>query len=205
MDMSVREAEAELPGTGTILLVRHAHTELAGRFCGQIDPPLSEQGRQQLPELAKVLAKYPLTHIFSSDLLRSQETASFIAAESGLTVEVLPSLREVSFGEWEGLNWEAVSNKDAAYAERWIERYPRLPAPGGEEFDGFRERVRGAMAEVALRISGGCAAVVTHGGVIRTFILDVLNLPESALASLEYGYASCTELCQRAGCWCLQD
>lgn len=185
--------------------MRHAHTGLAGRFCGRLDPPLSEQGRRQLSELVKELAKYPLTHIFSSDLLRSRQTASFIAAELGPAVEILPSLREVSFGDWEGLNWEAVSKRDAAYAERWMEQYPRFPAPGGEEFDGFRERVRGAMAEVALSVSGGCAAVVTHGGVMRTFMLDVLNLPVSALASLEYEYASCTALYQEAGRWCLQD
>jgi broad specificity phosphatase PhoE len=188
-----------------ILLLRHAHTQMAGRFCGQMDPPLSEQGRQQLPTLAKTLAKYPLTHIFSSDLLRAQETANFIAAKSGLKVELMPSLRELRFGEWEGLNWDEVSKRDFAYAERWMQRYPQLPAPGGEELEGFRERVRNALAEVADKTQGGCAAVVTHGGVISTFMLDVLNLPESALASLQYGYASCTVVCRRIERWYLRD
>jgi broad specificity phosphatase PhoE len=191
--------------TRTILLLRHAHTEMAGRFCGQIDPPLSEQGRQQLPKLAEGLAKYPLTHIFSSDLLRCRETANFLAMKSGLTVELLPGLRELRFGEWEGLNWNEVSKKDAAYAERWMEQYPHLPAPGGEKFEGFRERVQSALAEVAGRIPGVCAAVVTHGGVIRTFMLEVLNLPESALASLECEYASSIEVGQRDARWYLRD
>ncbi len=200
MDVSAPQAM-----TSTILLVRHAHTELAGHFCGQVNPPLSERGHQQLAGLAKGLPERGLTHLFSSDLLRTQETASIIAAELGLTVELMPSLREMSFGEWEAFNWDEVSKKDAAYAKRWMEQYPWLPAPGGERFETFRERVRGAAAEIAARPAGGCAAVITHSGVIRTLMLDVLNLPESALSSLEYGYASCTEIYQLAGRWHLRD
>jgi broad specificity phosphatase PhoE len=143
-----------------------------------------------------------LTHVFSSDLLRSQQTAAFIAARTGLGIELLPGLREMNFGEWEGLTWSEVSKRDAAYAARWMAEYPWLPAPGGEEFGGFRERVREVLDEVADRIPGGCAAVVTHGGVIRTFLTDVLRLPESNLHALSCEYASCIEVHLRAGRWC---
>lgn len=188
-----------------VLLVRHAHNGMAGRFCGESDPALSELGDQQARKLAEELAKRRdgagLTRIFSSELRRSRETASYIAAMSGLTVELLPGVREISFGEWEGLNWEEISEKDAAFAERWMAEYPRLPPPGGEDFGVFRERVRGALAEVAERSAHGCAAVVTHGGVIRTLLLDVLNLPESALGTLACDYASWVELRLQEGRW----
>jgi alpha-ribazole phosphatase/probable phosphoglycerate mutase len=185
----------------TIVLVRHAHSEMAGRFCGESDPPLSEQGRLQLARLAEVPAGYPLTHIFSSDLRRAQETASAIATKQGMVIELLSALREMRFGEWEGLSWDQVSARDAAYAARWMAEYPQLPAPGGEPFNDFRLRVRGALAEVAARSAGGCAAVVTHSGVIRTFLLDVLGLPESELAGLACEYASCLELRLQGGRW----
>jgi broad specificity phosphatase PhoE len=188
-----------------IVLLRHAHTEMAGRFCGQIDPPLSGQGRGQLPELAERLTTYPFSRIFSSDLLRSRETANFIAAELGLTVELLPGLRELYFGEWEGLDWSEVSEQYSAYAQRWMDQYPLIPAPGGENFRSFRIRVQDALAEVADRVGNHCALVVTHGGVIRTAVLDVQKLPESALAGVECGYASCIELCRRCGIWELRD
>ena len=65
----------------TLLLVRHAHNGMAGRFCGHTDPPLSHQGRQQSRRnWRKSSAKRRLTHIFSSDLLRARETATYIAA-----------------------------------------------------------------------------------------------------------------------------
>jgi len=185
----------------TVLLIRHAHIGLAGRFCGRTDPPLSELGREQAAKLAEELAEHPLTHIFSSDLLRTRETAAFIAVKSGLKVELLSQLRELYFGEWEGLSWDEVSGTHPDYAQRWMEKYPLLPAPGGEDFAAFRDRVQGALAEVAARSEGGCAAVVTHSGVIRTFMLHVLNLPLSALAGVECGYASCIKIRIHAGRW----
>jgi broad specificity phosphatase PhoE len=201
MDMSMPDC--------TIVLVRHAHNGMAGRFCGESDPPLSEQGMEQAAKLAKELAAYfatyfvthSVTHIFSSDLRRAQQTANAIAGNSALPVELLPSLREIRFGEWEGLNWDEVRARDADFAARWMDAHPLLAAPGGEDFVAFRERVCGAMAEVAKRTAGGCSAVVTHGGVIRTFLLDVLGLPPAALASLPCEYASWVELQMRAGRW----
>ncbi len=185
----------------TLLLVRHAHNGMAGRFCGHMDPPLSGQGRQQSRELAEELGQRRLTHIFSSDLLRARETASYIADRSGLGIEFLPGLREMRFGEWEGLTWDEIRARDAAYAARWMAEYPWLPAPGGEEFGSFRKRVQAVLAQVAARIPGGCAAVVTHGGVIRTFLLDVLHLPENELSVLSCDFASCTEVQRRDGQW----
>jgi broad specificity phosphatase PhoE len=193
----------ETPRDCTILLVRHAHNGMAGRFCGELDPPLSEQGREQSIQLAEFIAKHPVTHIFSGDLRRAQQTASFIAAKSGLTIEVIPSLREIRFGEWEGLTWDEVSQKDAAYAQRWMEQYPLLPAPAGEEFRAFQKRVQAALSEVVAQSNGGSAVVVTHGGVIRTFLLYVLKLPESALSTIECEYASCIELRLQDGNWIL--
>jgi len=185
----------------TLLLVRHAHNGMAGRFCGHLDPPLSDLGRQQSAKLAQELGQRRLTHIFSSDLLRARETAAFLAAKSGLEIEFLPGLREMRFGQWEGLAWDEVHASDAAYAARWMAEYPWLPAPGGEEFGGFRKRVQGVLAQVAERVPGGCAAVVTHGGVIRTFLLDVLDLPESKLSVLSCDFAACIEVQCRDGRW----
>jgi alpha-ribazole phosphatase len=187
----------------TILLVRHAHVEMAGRFCGVTNPPLSPQGREQAAKLAEELAKHPPTRIFSSDLLRAQETAQCIASRTALSIELLPSLREMHFGAWEGLNWDEVTKQDAPYATRWMAEFPLLPAPGGEEFVHFRQRVRSALAEVTARAAGGRAVVVTHGGAIRTLMLDVLRVPERELASIACDYACWFQLQLRSGeCFC---
>lgn len=153
----------------TLILVRHAHTRMAGKFCGQIDPPLSAEGLTQLPDLNEKLSGHSFTHIFSSDLERTRQTAEAIADCRNLPVNLLRSLRELAFGIWEGLDWDQVVAQDPDYAQRWLDHYPSIPAPGGEGLERFRKRIRDAMDAIADQAEDGCAVVVTHAGVIRTF------------------------------------
>jgi broad specificity phosphatase PhoE len=185
----------------TLILVRHAHTDMAGRFCGQIDPPLSPEGLTQLPKLNQRLKGYSLTHIFSSDLLRARQTAGSIASRRNLPVHLLASLREIAFGSWEGLNWEQVTAQNPDYAQRWLDLYPSVPAAGGEEFEHFRERIRNAMNEIAVQTQGGCAAVVTHAGVIRTLTGNLVRDGKAGDFTCDYG--SCFEVCRDQERWSL--
>jgi alpha-ribazole phosphatase/probable phosphoglycerate mutase len=188
-------------GDCRVILVRHAHTAMAGRFCGHSDPPLDEIGRQQLGELTDKLETYPINRIYSSDLLRARQTAEPIARMLNLDVHVLPSLREIGFGRWEGMDWAAVAEKDAVYAQQWVDSFPTLPAPEGEELEDFRRRIRDAMDLVADQTVDGCAVVVTHGGVIRTFLRDVLRLSASEYRQLNCDYTSCWELRRNGVSW----
>jgi len=189
----------------TLVLVRHAHTEMAGRFCGTSDPPLSVRGRAQLGDLNRKLGAYPITHIFSSDLRRARQTAESIAGSRGLRIEYLESLRELAFGVWEGLDWNQVMARDPEYAQQWLDRYPSVPAPGGEYFEDFFQRVQYIMGAIAGRVEGGCAAVVTHAGVIRTFLGSVAQLENVALDLAQCDCASCWELGCEGGRWYLPD
>jgi alpha-ribazole phosphatase len=187
----------------TLVLVRHAHTEMAGTFCGQLDPPLSAWGTAQLPDLQGKLSQYSFTHIFSSDLQRARQTAESIAAGRNLQVQSMSSLRELAFGSWEGLDWDQVMAQDAERAQRWLDLYPSLPAPGGEDFEDFLHRIQDAMNTIAVEVQSGCAAVVTHGGVIRTFLG---GLTQSRGASADFSncdYTSCWEVWHESGHWML--
>lgn len=186
---------------GTLLLVRHAHTEMAGRFCGLSDPPLSRQGLAQLAGLNQRLKAYPITHIFSSDLRRARQTAESIARRCKLHVEYLKVFHELAFGSWEGLEWDEVTVRDPAYAQHWLDNYPSVPAPGGEYFEDFFQRVQYAMAAVAGQAPGGCAVVVTHAGVIRTFLGSLGRVQGTAWDVTNCGYASCREVWHEAGQW----
>lgn len=157
----------------SLLLIRHEHTELAGTFCGRLDPALSTRGRAQLLHLAANLRRYPFVAVYSSDLRRARETADALAAARRLPVRPRSDLREIAFGDWEGLTWEHVLARDAGFAQRWLDEYPSLAAPGGEEFPRFLARVQGAWSEISDEVQHRCAAVVTHAGVIRTVLADV--------------------------------
>jgi len=193
--MSGRNANSHVARC-TLVLVRHAHTEMAGRFCGTSDPPLSAIGLAQLPRLNQRLGFYPITQVFSSDLQRARQTAEFIAQHRRLPVNHFEPLRELAFGDWEGFDWEQVIARDPEYAQRWLDQYPSVPAPGGENFEHFFQRVQYAMTAIAAQVGTGCAAVVTHGGVIRTFLESIAQLRKVAFDVAQCDYASCHEV------WC---
>jgi alpha-ribazole phosphatase len=152
-----------------VLFIRHAETEMAGRFCGHSDPDLNAQGRMQLTPLAHGLSGEPLDIVYSSDLRRASATARAIAAVREIPQVVRPALREIDFGQWEGLSWEQIEQMDPAYARKWMGRYPHLAAPSGESFQAFEARV---LEEVKFLLdsNGGPIAVVTHGGVLRVVL-----------------------------------
>jgi alpha-ribazole phosphatase len=160
-------------GVCKLVLVRHEHTELAGTFCGHLNPPLSRQGRSRLKQLADALSRHALTAVYSSDLRRTRETAQAISAPHDLPILSCPDLRELAFGEWEGLAWRQVVSRDPAFAQRWLDEYPSLATPGGEECDHFLARVQRAISEIVEESQEGCSAVVTHAGVIRTILAGV--------------------------------
>lgn len=191
--------------TATLLLVRHAHTEIAGRFCGVSDPPLSAVGIEQLPQVNDKLVSYPLTHIFASPLQRARQTAEFIARRRNLHVSYLEVLRELAFGSWEGLDWEQVMARDPEYAQRWLANYPQVPAPRGEHFEDFRQRVQYAMRIIAGEAAGGCAVVVTHAGVIRTFLGGLTQQQTAVCNVTSCDYASVSEVRHGDGEWRLTE
>ncbi|MGH9597237.1 MAG: histidine phosphatase family protein [Edaphobacter sp.] len=155
-----------------ILFIRHAQTDMAGSFCGHSDPGLSALGRLQLVELTTRLRKEDIGMVYTSDLRRAYATGSAIAETLGIGCHVRPALREINFGQWEGLTWRLIEAKDRAYARRWIAEYPHLPAPDGEDFCNFEQRVLNEVAFLSGRAqaSDRNIAVVSHAGVLRTVL-----------------------------------
>lgn len=185
----------------TLVLVRHAHTDMAGTFCGTSDPALSAQGIAQLAALNEKLKSYPITHIFSSDLQRARQTAESIAQRRRLQVHCLESLHELAFGSWEGLDWDQIMARDSAFAQHWLDHYPSVPAPGGEDFSSFLTRIQRAMDSIVEQAAGGCAVVVTHGGVIRTFLNSLAPQHGAPFDRTTCDYVSCCEIAHEAGQW----
>jgi alpha-ribazole phosphatase len=149
-----------------VLFIRHAETDMAGRFCGHSDPDLNDKGRKQLTELAHLLSTEAIDAVYSSDLRRAKRTAQAIAEARKVPLSLRPALREIDFGHWEGLSWEQIEQRDPLYARKWMAGYPLLPAPWGESFQAFEERILQEVNQL-LDSSHGPMAVVTHAGALR--------------------------------------
>lgn len=160
-----------------ILFIRHAETELAGRYCGHSDPDLSDRGRAQLTRLVRDLSGETFDHVYSSDLLRATRTAEAITGARDLRPLLRPALREIHFGEWEGMSWEEIERLDPDYAREWVSAYPRLPAPSGETFQAFEQRVLDEV-NALIRHNRGPMVVVTHAGVLRVVLRHLCGYSE---------------------------
>jgi probable phosphoglycerate mutase len=170
--------------TTRVLLVRHGATVLgADRFAGSTDVPLSDEGRQQVTQLAARLATEPLTAIYASPMMRTLETARVLAERHRLPVRPAPGLREIDHGHWEGLTrGEAVERYPAEYAE-W-EAHPLHAAPaGGETGAAVLARARTTFDAVVSEHAGGQVLLVSHKATIRLLIADLLGLDTNAYRS----------------------
>lgn len=132
---------------------------------GTTDIPMGDEGLAQAAQMAATLP--PVTAVFSSPLTRARQTAGAI----GMPVTVLPGLREMYAGEWDGLTFDQIRTRyPELYAAR--ARDLTLPLPGAEDHEEATVRFASAM-ETAAQTAPGDFAVVAHGGVIAQFLQSV--------------------------------
>ena len=155
-------------------LIRHAQTQwnFENRLQGHSDSPLRALGREQAKRVAAYFSGRPLQALYTSPLIRSRQTAEAIAQVTGLTPAVMPALAEIHLGAWEGLTPEEVNARyDGAY-QMWKTAPARVRIPGGEAVTAFHERVRTTFAQIAADHRDGEIVIVSHGGVIASWLAD---------------------------------
>ena len=161
-----------------LLLIRHAETDMAGRFCGHCDPELNERGRGQLPGLMNAISGEAIRRVYTSDLRRARQTAEAVAKHFGAELHVRPGLREIHFGLWEGLSWSEIEVRGPALARKWVKEYPNSTAPGGESFQQFEMRVRKEIAFLLEKATQVPIAAVGHAGFIRVVLAACCKVSE---------------------------
>lgn len=168
-----------LEGThATLILMRHGETawNRDRRIMGDLDIPLTDEGRAQCEGAAGLLADYGVTRIVSSPLLRAAESAAIVSSRLGLPVDHDPRLVEVRFGRWQGLTYEDVA-ADPGYLAFAADPVTQ-PTPGGETVRDVQARgLEGLGAAMASAGDGDCTLFVTHGDIIRTLLCHFLATP----------------------------
>jgi alpha-ribazole phosphatase len=181
-----------------LILVRHGETNwnAQSRYQGQANVPLNDLGQQQAAALAHRLARHEVTAVHASDLLRARQTAQVIALPHRLPVQEEPRLREMSFGDWEGLTYAEIQERDAGRMADWFADPVCVAPPGGETLDQVAGRARSALDAIVETDIDQTVVLVSHGGLLRVLIclslgidirhhwrfrLDVASLSEIAL------------------------
>ena len=144
-------------------LLRHGRTEHTPerRFSGSSDLPLSELGRADAAAAARHVAGRGIDVIVASPLQRTRQTAETAAEVLGVPVEVDADLRELDFGEWEGMTGDEVRSRSPLAYRRWLADV-RVRPPGGESIADVSARVARARARVLARHAGKTVLLVSH-------------------------------------------
>jgi len=169
----------------TILLVRHGLTDDVARvLSGTADGiHLNPAGRAQATATAKQLAGLALSAVVSSPLARARETAEPIAAQQGLTVEIVAALGECEFGEWTGRTMTALGANPGWRRFNTARSLTRPPA--GELMLEVRAGAVAALLSLAARFPDHIVAAISHGDIIRSVLLYLLGMPLDFVHRLE--------------------
>jgi len=180
-----------------IFFLRHGETDwnAEGRLQGQKDIPLNETGRWQAGEAGRKLAKLlgpaglanPDLRWIASPLSRAADSMRLARAAAGLPQDGFAfeaRLKELTFGEWEGLTWPEVQAR-APQAAKWRDGDKwRFQPPGGESYAMLAERVQPWIDELDSDV-----VAAAHGGVARVLMALLASMPpeQAAVAGIWQG------------------
>lgn len=167
-----------------IYLVRHGVTEWNQlfRYQGSTDIALSEEGIEQAERAGIRLSRLMVKRIITSPQRRAVDTALSIAKQVGVKdIEKWDDLREVSFGEWEGLTVpEIIAAFGQELFDAWRKAQLEVTAPGGEDAHSVRDRSKRAAQKLSA-LNDKVTVVVSHGAIFRSLILHLLDVPLSSV------------------------
>ncbi|UJF21606.1 histidine phosphatase family protein [Shewanella sp. OMA3-2] len=201
-----------------LVFLRHGHCQGGDILRGKTDVALSEQGQIQMQQALDSLALCPAA-VYSSPLKRCAVFSDLIAKQHRLPITLLDSLQEIDFGQWDGKTWQALYQQhqpqlDAYWSNPW---QPDNTPPDGEHLVEFSARVKQSLLQIISQMlnsiednaqdelfanetltsgSANQALIVTHGGVMRCVMAQLLGAEGSAgvFTQFQLPYAALMEV-----------
>ncbi|MDD2832487.1 MAG: alpha-ribazole phosphatase [Methylotenera sp.] len=170
-------------------LIRHTSLDIPSGICyGQSDVDVSANFEAECATLATKLTAIKFDAVYTSPLMRCTKLAQALNLS---TVHIDERLKELHFGDWEMQAWNSIPRD---VFDTWANDYANLTPPNGESFSQLHARAKSFTEEVSIHSSGKSIAVVTHGGVIRAILAEVLNMPLKGLFRIVIDHASVTHI-----------
>lgn len=189
--------------TMDVYLVRHGVTRwnIEKRYMGHSNEPLIGQELHMLNPLRSTLERISFDFCYSSDLKRCIDTFKYLLPNELVCLDF--RLRELHFGDWEGLTYDNLKS-DESYQE-WLSDWKVKAPPNGESFIQFNGRINTFFTELHtqnhLTSINSNVLIVTHGGVIRS-IMKSFNLTNTFWElHVQHGTAYRLSLQQQRGKW----
>lgn len=183
-----------------LYFLRHGQTPYsrANAFCGALDPDLTPEGTAMADAFAEGYKDLAWTAAYVSPMKRTQATAAPLCQALGITMELRDGLKEIHYGEWEGLNPQEVNAKFHDDYVSWLAD-PGWHAPTkGERGVDIAYRSNQVLTEIEQTHKSGNILIVSHKATIRIMICGLLGIdvgrfrdriaaPVAAVSVVEYG------------------
>ena len=168
-----------------IYLVRHTTPKIAKGICyGQADIPLLDSFPSELKKVQALLSlDEPHTaKVFTSPLKRCLQLTKTLFSE--YTED--SRLKELNFGNWELQPWNAIDKKDL---DVWMSSFVNTAPPNGESYLDLAKRSLEVLEEITSK-SYKKVIIITHAGVIRALLANILDIPleDSFDITVPYGH-----------------
>ncbi|WP_310427029.1 histidine phosphatase family protein [Chamaesiphon sp. VAR_48_metabat_135_sub] len=179
------------------LLVRHGETDWnrAGKFQGQIDVPLNDNGRNQAILAAEFLKTIQIDFGFTSPMLRPKETAEIIIKDrQGLTLGEDADLREIGHGLWEGKFEAEIETEYPGELERWQTHPESVQMPEGENLQDVWDRATGAWQQILAKVGNQTQTgiIVAHDATNKVLLCYLLGLGLADIWKIKQGNGAVT-------------
>lgn len=187
-----------------LLMIRHGETDwnVTLRYQGHGGVPLNEQGRAQARKVGARLARYGVSALYTSDIIRAAETAEIVGAAIGVAPRPMRELREIDVGQWEGLTPEELYRRFPDHMRAFEQDPARTVRLGGESYAQLQERTLVALNAIHQAHPGDeVVAAVSHGGTIRALLCHIIGLDLANFGRLWLDNGSLTELRHGAHGW----
>lgn len=166
-----------MPAPTRLYLIRHGQSagNAEGRFGGHGPTPLSELGKRQAENTAKLLATEGINAIYSSDLHRAVETAEALAKKLDLKVHRSDAFRERHVGVLEGLTFDESRQQHPNDYYALVNRSVDHVISGGESYRHLLRRITTKLHNVLREHRGERIAIYSHTGAICFMTLHLMG------------------------------
>ncbi|MFA7252670.1 MAG: histidine phosphatase family protein [Candidatus Paceibacterota bacterium] len=162
-----------------IFIIRHGETtgDIENRYGGNYNDHLSAKGIEQSGLAAKTLSNKGIEVIFSSPLIRAQETAEIIASKINCQMITEDDLKERNqYGILTGMKKEEAKEKYPREVELLKDRLNTIE--GAESYEDFSNRIMAVSRKIIEDSNYKTIAIVSHGGLFRVLLRDILKWGE---------------------------
>lgn len=160
-----------------LILVRHALTvdNQKSRLSGHIDSSISEEGKEQIDKITNYLKDFDIDKIYTTTSSRTKDTVKKLSELKSIEIIEKESLKEISFGDFEGLTFDEIKDKYPKEFQDMIEKGYEYKYPNGESLIDSYNRGCIELDNIISNNDDRTILICSHGGTIRNIITYLIS------------------------------